>query len=140
MMPMQQHYVTFLSPGTLFHGGTRRPIDSWDVEAATEMAAEIVERYNAKPFAFYFSTSRREDDELDSKQVAQSGRYYLGGKVETLAEVKARNDPSERILIANMEGNGWDRIITNTNSWKVTQPLEAGDVVLDYAPPAPGAM
>jgi hypothetical protein len=133
-MPMQQHFVTFLSPGTFVHEQTTKPIDSWDVETATGMAAEITERYNAKPFGFYFSTSRREDDELNSSQVARSAMYYLGGKIETLAEVKARNDPSERILVANMEGNNWDRIIVNTNSWKVVQPLEAGDVVLDYAP------
>jgi hypothetical protein len=129
-MSMQQDFVTFLSPGTFVHEQTSKPIESWDVGTATRMAAEITERYNAKPFGFYFSTSRREDDELNSRQVARSAMYYLGGKIETLAEVKARNDPSERILVANMEGNGWDRIIVNTNSWKVTQPLEDGDVVL----------
>ena len=135
-MAMQQHFVTFLSRGTFFHEETTKPIDSWDVEAAAKMASEITERYNAKPFGFYFSTSRREDDELDSKRVAKSARYYLGGRIETLAEVKARNDPSERILIVNMENNNRERIIVNTNSWKVTQPLEADDVVLDYNPPA----
>ena len=58
--------------------------------------------------------------------------YYLGGKVETLAEVKARATKDDSILIANMECNHYDRIITNTNSWKVTQPLNPKDVVLDW--------
>jgi hypothetical protein len=57
---------------------------------------------------------------------------FHGGKIETLTDVKERNDPDERILLSNMECNKWDRIITNTNSWKVTQPLLAEDVVLDW--------
>ena len=31
-----------------------------------------------------------------------------------------------------MECNGYARIIVNTNSWKVTQPLRDDDVVLDW--------
>jgi hypothetical protein len=58
--------------------------------------------------------------------------YYLGGTVETLEEVKARATDKERILISNMEINKWDRVITNTNSWKWTQPLEPDDIVLDW--------
>jgi hypothetical protein len=127
---MKQQFVTFLSPGTFFHEDTTKPIESWDVEKAKEMARDIKERYGATPFAFYFTT--RADDELDSKQVEKSCTYYLGGKIETLADMEARNDPKEDILRSNMRCNGWDRIITNTNSWKVTQPLNADDVVLDW--------
>jgi len=129
---MKQHFVTFLSPGTIFFEETSKPIDSWNIEEAKKMARDIKERHGATPFAFYFTTRARTEKELDSKQVKKSFKYYLGGKVETLAEVKARNLPDERILLSNMECNGWDRIVTNTNSWKVTQPLFADDVVLDW--------
>lgn len=129
---MKAHFVTFLSPGTFFHENTTKPIESWDVEKAKAMAKDIVERHGATPFAFYFTTRARGENELDSSQVAKSCTYYLGGKIETLAEVEARNDPKESILRSNMRCNGWDRIITNTNSWKVTQPLFAEDVVLDF--------
>lgn len=78
---------------------------------------------------------RREADELDSKVVARSGRYYLGGTIETIEDVRQRNDPKESILLSNMESNGWERIVVNTNSWKIVQPLKDGDVLLDYAPP-----
>jgi len=61
--------------------------------------------------------------------------YYLGGKIETLAQVEARNDPSEHILRSNMRCNGWKRIIVNDNSWRFTAPLNDDDVVLDYQPP-----
>lgn len=130
-----QHYVEFYSPGTFVSETTAKPVDAWDVEAAVRMASAVTERYNATPYGFRFTTRGREDDELDSRQIAKSPFYYLGGVVETLAEVKAKGDPSDRILISNMECNGWDRVITNTNSWKVTRPLEADDVILDFTPP-----
>lgn len=128
---MEKHFVTFLSPGTLVHEQTEKPIASWNVLEALRMASEIVERYNAKPFAFYFTTRARAQDDLDSKVVQTSGRYYLGGKIETIQQVRERADPNEDILLRNMEMNGWDRVIVNTNSWKVTQPFEDDDVMLD---------
>lgn len=135
-MEMQQHFVTFYSPGTLFPEESRRPIDSWDVETAKEMARGIVERHAATPYGFRFTTRGRSESDLDSKQIAASPMYYLGGKIETLAEVKARATKGDAILISNMEVNGIERIITNTNSWRFTGELREGDVVLDWTPPA----
>jgi hypothetical protein len=131
---MQKHFVTFFSPGTFVSEDTTKEIDSWDVEKAKKMAHSITERYAATPFGFQFTTRSRGSDDLDSKVSAKSPMYYLGGKVETLEEVEARNDPKEEILRANMRCNGWHRIITNTNSWKHTAPLNKGDVVLDWKP------
>jgi hypothetical protein len=96
------------------------------------MANEVKERYNATPYGFQFTTRSRGLEDLDSKVTATSPMYYLGGKVETLADVKARATDKDRILIDNMEGNKWDRIITNDNSWRWTQPLRPTDVVLDW--------
>lgn len=131
---LEAHFVTFVSPGTFVHEETTRPIDRWDINAALKMAREIKERHSATPFAFRFSTRRREDSDLDSRVVKQSGRYYLGGTVLTLDEIKARNDPKDAVLISNMECNKWGRVIENCNSWKVTQPLEDDDTVLDFTP------
>jgi hypothetical protein len=128
---MQKHFVTFLSPGTFVSETTERPIDSWDVEAAVKMAREIKERHGAVPYGFRFTTRTRGDDDLDSKVTDKSPIYYLGGKVQTRAEVEARNAPDEAILRSNMRSNGYDRIIVNTNSWRFTAPLEADDIVLD---------
>lgn len=127
-----KHFVTFFSPGTFFHEETDKPIDSWDVTKATEMARKIKERHNATPFAFEFSTRTRGPKDLDSKETKRSGRYYLGGKIETVAEVEARNDPEERILLHNMKGNGWDRIVVNTNSWRIVQPFTDNDTLLEF--------
>lgn len=131
----QQHYVEFYSPGTFVAEVSTNPVDAWDVDAAVKMATDVTERHGATPYGFRFTTRGRDDDELDSRQIAKSPFYYLGGVIETLAEVKARNHPDDRILISNMECNGWDRVITNCNSWRVTRPLEADDVVLDFTPP-----
>jgi hypothetical protein len=129
---MKKHFVVFLSPGTFVHETSEKPIASWDVEEAKKMARGIKERHGATPFGFYFITRSRGSEDLDSKITDESNMYYLGGKVETLAEVKARATKDDSILISNMECNHYDRIITNTNSWKVTQPLNSKDVVLDW--------
>ena len=113
---MKKHFVTFLSPGTFFAETTTKPIDSWDVDKAVEMARTVKERYNARPYGFRFSTRERGPDDLDSKEVKTSGVYFLGGKIETLKEVEARNDPKEEILRSNMRCNGWKKIVVNRRS------------------------
>ena len=131
---IEKHFVTFYSPGTFVAEMTDKPIDSWDIEKAKEMAHDVTERYGATPYGFQFTTRSRGDDDLDSRVSAKSPFYHLGGRVETLGEVKSRNDPKERILVANMEGNGWDKIVINDNSWRSTRPLGKDDVMLDWKP------
>lgn len=132
---MERHFVTFYSPGTFVAETSEHPVESWDTDVAVKIAFDVVERYGARPYGFKFSTRTRGDADLDSKVSKTSGTYYLGGKVETIDEVRARNYPSERILLSNMERNGYNRIIVNTNSWKWTQPLRKDDVVLDVELP-----
>lgn len=131
-MKLEKNFVTFFSPGTFVAETSIKRISEWDIELAKEMAREIKERYNAVPYAFQFTTRGRGDMELDSKVIKTSPLYYLGGKVETLEQVKARATAEDRILIDNMEINNWARIITNTNSWRWTQRLNPTDVVLEW--------
>lgn len=99
------------------------------------MAREIKERPAATPYGFRFTTRERKIKDLDSKVIKSSGMYYLGGKIETLAEVESRNDPKESILRSNMKCNNIDRIITNNNSWKFTGPFEKEDILIeDFKP------
>ena len=92
---------------------------------------QVTERYGATPYGFKFLTKSRGDDDLDSSVSAKSCMYYLSGKVETLEEVKARATDRDRILVSNMEINGYDRIVTSTRGFSWTQPLNEGDVVLE---------
>jgi hypothetical protein len=132
---MVKHFVTFLSPGTLFSESNTLPIEMWDVRLAIKMADDIHQRYDATPYGFYFTTRVRELEDFDSRESKRSRMCYLGGVILTLADIKARNDDKDHILISNMEGNGYGRVIQNDNSWRVTQPFMDGDVVLEYIPP-----
>ena len=127
---MKQHFVTFYSPGSFVNEETTKPIDKWDINQAKEMALTIIERYNATPFAFEFSTRQRKKKDLDSKEIERSPRYWLGGKIETLAEVEARATEKDTILVSNMRNNGYKKVITNNNSWKYTAPFKDDDIVL----------
>lgn len=133
-MPKSVHFVTFFSPGTFFDEETTKPIESWDVKAAEKMAHSVSERYNSTPFAFQFTTQSRGDDDLDSNTSARSNTYYLGGHVETMAEVVARNDPKEETLRSNMRANDIEKVIYNDNSWRTVRPLKPTDVILDWKP------
>ncbi len=129
MQITRKHFVTFLSPGTFFNEETTKPIPSWDVKVAVRMSRKIVERYGAKPFAFVFSTCELSWKDLGLKTTKESGRYFLGGRVLTLEEVK-KEMPNESILIGNMERNKIRKVVVNENSWRCIQPLESGDIVL----------
>lgn len=126
----QQHFVTFYSPGTFISEADELPIAEWDTAVAVKMAGKIRQRYGARPYGFRFTTRARGPHDLDSKVIKRSGFYFIGGRVETLAEVEARNDPKEKILLSNMRSNGWARIVVNDNSYRSTFPLDAGDVIL----------
>jgi hypothetical protein len=130
VMVAGQHFVTFFSPGTFVAEHTTKPVDEWDVPTAQRMAAEVKERHGAVPYAFQFTTRERGEADLDSHETGRSGMYYIGGRILTIEEVRAAADPADRILLRNMECNGWDRVWQTTTGWAWTQPLKDGDVVL----------
>jgi len=131
---LEKHFVIFYSPGTMVAEQSSMFIDSWDVDKAVEMARGIKQRHGATPYGFRFSTRGRTDEELDSKEIKSSNFYFLGGEIRTLAQVKADNKPSEKILLSNMESNKYDKIIVNNSSWQWTQELRPDDTVLEFTP------
>ena len=118
-----KHFVTFYSPGSFVAEMNTQPIASWDPTLAQKMASP-------NHYGFRFFTKGRTDLELDSKEIASSRMYYVNSIVETLEEVVARNDPSERILRENMECNEWKAIVRTNMGKGWCQPLYDGDVVL----------
>ena len=137
---IEKHFVIFYSPGMLFGEQSTREIEAWDARKAVAMSAEIRERYSAVPYGFRFITRAIAPDMPDghggtirggSSEVASSPMHFIGGTVETLDQVEARNDPSERILRENMRCNGYLSVVTTHNSWKHTAPFMDGAINLD---------
>jgi hypothetical protein len=128
---MKRHYVIFFSPGTFMAEETEKEINKWDIEAAKTTSKEIQERYGAVPYGFVFVTRKRKRNEMYPKTIKTSNMYYLGGKIETLEEIKLRNNSEDKTLISNMECNGYDKVVVNTNSWKWTMPLKKDDIILE---------
>lgn len=137
---MRKEFVTFYSPGTLFAESTSLPIESRDVALATQKSQDITERYNAKPYGFRFETRIVADPVSDGeggtlhvepKTVDTSGMYFLNGRLETVDEVEARNDPKEHILLSNMQGNGMWVVCITTNGYKSTQPFTEKDFMVN---------
>lgn len=125
---ISQHFVTFLYPSVPHAETVTRAISEWDTTAAVQMAKDI----RPKPYAFRFSTKARTAEELDSREVANSGLYFMGGIVETIDDM--RNNPEGRtILLRNMETNGYARVITTLGKPTWCQPLGDDDVVLDMS-------
>lgn len=140
MNASRKHFVTFLSPGTFVAEDTTKPIKAWDPVKAVQMAGEVVERYGARPYGFYFTTCLAADPipdgeggtlKVEPKEVSRSGMHFLGGEVFTVDDIKGRGNPKDRVLISNMEGNGWWTVVQNDNSWRSTQPFKEGDVILN---------
>ena len=77
---MKRHSVVFVSPGSFMSETSEKKISSWDVDEAVRMSKDIVERYGAKPFGFYFKS----EGGFTKTETKTSHMYYLGGKVETL--------------------------------------------------------
>lgn len=128
---MRQHFVTFYSPGTFVAEETTRPIAAWDVEAAQAMSSSVSERHGARPYGFRFTTRERGEADLDSHVTAKSPMYFLPHcVVRTVADLDPQRDS---ILISNMEGNGWPRVVQTTEGWSWTVPLAEKDVVLSPA-------
>lgn len=128
---MEKNFVIFYCPGTFVAETVHREIDTWDVPTAVGMSKDVVARYNATPYGFCFVTHSRKDGDMVSSEVDRSPMYYLGGEVETLAELKEKNRPEDAILISNMEINEKHRVIVNKNSYEWTSFLGDNDVVLD---------
>lgn len=136
---IRKHYIIYHTPGD----GFKRAMFPTDLEldwqtSKLEAIDEAVERsadMNAenpafRPFAFNFLTKARGENDLDSHVEAQSHLFWLGGHVESVSDLIARNDPTERIIVNNMRDLNADYVITNRNSFTWVQPFSPGDVVL----------
>lgn len=106
-LEMCVHYVTYYYPGSFFPETSRKQVPDWDSERAY-LASSSDPR---KPYAFKFVTLGRTAEELNSREIARSPTYFLGGSLMSLEEVLASPGSDLKTLAENMQANGWDRVI-----------------------------
>lgn len=137
-MSSEKCYVRFFSPGTMFSEESCRPIDSWNIAAAVEMANGIKERHAAKPYGFKFVTMLEHDPipdgrggtfAVEPKQLRESAMHHFGGKILRYDDVP--DDQEHSILRGNMRCNDMPLVIENRNSWRHTGEFKADDVVVE---------
>lgn len=94
----------------------KEQISSWDIP----MSIKRAEALYPHPYAFYFTYETSDTESLGGSIVkSKSGTYYINGKIKTLAEIKAEY-PEERILIDNLEMNGYDKAVkTCCGAWEI---------------------
>ena len=140
MKTVEKHYVSFLSPGSFVDEDTRKSIAGWDTAKAVKMAKTITERYNATPYAFFFTTvltAEAIDDgmggklKVEERETARSGKHFLGGEIKSFDDVVKEGNPKDNILLSNMKCNDYPFVVENRNSWKAVQPFEKEDCVVD---------
>jgi len=121
-------YVEYLYPGSFFSEEESKPVKERDPE-------KILKTLPKGVFAFLFydqaSTMVKVDGEAQTvygKRKNVSGKYYPDAEIYTVPQLKALDEKQYHILIANMEGNGWKRVVkTRRGNF---QPLEKSDTIL----------
>lgn len=111
-------FIRFFYPGSFVSETSVRQVESR--EAPTEIPK------GAFGWNFYDKTLIVENgEELWGKEKNTSGKTYIG-EVYDIARVKAEM-PNERILISNMENNGYKSVVVTGRG---TFPLNDGDRVI----------
>lgn len=126
------HHAEYLLPGLLMPESTRRTLTERSVTEALEHAPEAA--FCFKLYSTETPPDLGPDFTVTPKRKDESGRYYIAAEVFTAEQIEAL--PGDyTILLANMRGNRWDRLVRcRTGNW---QPLEDGDVVLEAAATLP---
>ncbi len=113
------HFAKFLYWGILTSESSEREVETRDPKKV-DMPEHA--------FGFYFLDRKLVMDgkeKLWGKDTNTSGIYYYG-KEMTLAEVE-KEMPGESVLISNMRGNGYKRVVFTGRG---TYPLNDDDVIL----------
>lgn len=101
--PTTEYFAEFFFPGILISETATRSIP--DRFSVGDWPAGA---YGCRTFAT--TVAEVDGERITGKARDYSPMTYRGGRVMTLEEVKQANDPSDRILILNMEGNGYERV------------------------------
>ena len=111
-------FVEFLFPGSVIPEKEVRQVENRDIPEVPEGA-----------FVYSFFDLNRTvvgKEEFWGSRNNHSGKVYPNAQILTVQDVKDQI-PNSDILVANMEGNGWDRVVrTRRGNF---QPFNEGDSV-----------
>ena len=117
-------YVRFLSPGSFVANDRTVPVDSADPQT-------VKWPENAYAFTLHERVDVLDGPETFKGEAKQIGPvyYHPDSKVLTEAEVAAKGDPRDSILLSNMRCNKWPSVIySRCGNW--AQPYEAGKALV----------
>jgi len=115
-------YVRFYSPGSFC-------ANNWTAEVQSADPTAVAWPENAYAFTLHERVDVLDGPERFEGNPQQVGPmyYHPGSTVKTQAEIAAKDDPRDRILLRNMECNRWPAVIySRWGNWP--QPYEAGKV------------
>ena len=129
----QYTLATFYEPGSFMSEETSRVVKTRDPNEIAKMAPERAFCFTIEDFVEKTTTVDGENFKKTESVGGPSGRFYLGGNLYTVDELKAKfeGDRNKQTLISNIEGNGYPKAIhCRTGNW---QPFTDQDVFLDIA-------
>lgn len=103
-----QHHVQFLHPGILVTETSTRPIDSRDPDEARLIAGRMT-----FAFSFYDTLPPLEVEgyTVRPERLNESGYFYLGGDIYTLADVETMDQFEGTATLSNMRNHGASHVI-----------------------------
>jgi len=128
----QYTLVTFYTPGSFMPNESSKVVETHDPTEIAGMAPKHAFCFTIEDFVEKTTTVDGEDFKKTEQVGATSGRFYLGGDVYTVAELKAKfgDDSRHQTLISNIEGSYPKAIQCRTGNW---QPFSDDDTYLDIA-------
>jgi len=121
-------YVRFSYPGTLVDDYSTSEVSSREISQLKVPSGAFGFRF----FDVLITASRADGEEIElrSDPFAWSPMFYYGGRIYTEAEVAAEL-PNSEILLSNMRGNDWNRVIqTRCGNFK---PFTDEDILVEEA-------
>ena len=125
--PVIVTYVKYMSPETIVTNETVREVLSRDPQRAAREAPESA-------FGFVFFERVAVTAEIGGEKITTasgernvSATHYIGGEIMTAGQVEALPG-DHKILLFNMRGNHWDRVIRARHGW--FQPFRDDDVLV----------
>lgn len=118
-----EHYVEFYYPGFLFCETESKKVKERDF-------TKIKLPKGCYGFRFYdIASEKKKEIALTSHRLNISGMFFTG-EIWSLQDVKEKL-PDSKILISNMECNGWDKVVKTRMGNML--PFEKDDVLLEVS-------